>query len=437
MATNNALRVAIAGVGTVGGGIAQILSSNAQVLAARCRGREIQLVAVADQRPLAELSAELQGHNLVSHYDDAVKMVHDEDLDVVVETMGGYSVSKTMCEAALHKGISVVTANKALLAVHGKALTTIAERNNATIGWEAAVGGGIPCIRALRQGCAANNVEYAAGILNGTCNFILTTMKETGRDFDDVLNEAQALGYAETPPDLDVDGIDTAHKISLVASVATGYLPSFDTVHTEGIRSISGEDVNLAARLNHSIKLLGIASTTTSQDGQTKSVLQRVHPALIPNDTSLGSTHGVLNALYTLGDFVGPVFSQGPGAGREATASACVADLMDIALDNTVPTFGLPIDDMPEMKSVTMDERIGQYFIRFNTEADRGDVVRSLETAGVSYDKHAEEEGSKGNEGQRCIITNDVQENIIMPVIKQEMESGKIQGVPIRVEGPW
>ena len=188
--------------------------------------------------------------------------------------------------------------------MHGQHLATIAEKNSATIGWEAAVGGGIPCIRTLRQGCAANNINYAAGILNGTCNFILTTMKETGRTFDDVLSEAQELGYAETPPDLDVDGIDTAHKIALVAAVSTGCLPSFDAVHTEGIRSISGHDVTLADQLGYSIKLLGIASTSA----ESSSVLQRVHPALIPNDSALGATHGVLNALYTLVSLKTPNF---------------------------------------------------------------------------------------------------------------------------------
>ena len=215
-AITKTLRVAICGVGTVGGGVAQILAQNAELLTARCGGRSLDLIAVADQRPLNELEEELKGHLNVTHYSDAMKMIEEEDLDVIVETIGGYTVALNVCGTALEKGVSICTANKALLALHGKKLASIAESNNAHIGWEAAVGGGIPCIRVLKQGLAANNITYAAGILNGTCNFILTTMKEEGRDFDDVLAEAQEKGYAETPPDLDVDGIDTAHKISLV-----------------------------------------------------------------------------------------------------------------------------------------------------------------------------------------------------------------------------
>mgnify|MGYP001992987696 FL=1 len=227
-----ALRVGLAGVGTVGGGIAQILSGQRSLIAQRC-GRAIDLVAVADQRPIEALEAELRGHSDLKHYSDAVDMANTADVDVIIETIGGYGTALKIANGALGRGVSLVTANKAMLAVHAAELTTVAESNNAKIGWEAAVGGGIPCIRALREGCAANRISYAAGILNGTCNFILTTMKETGRGFDDVLAEAQALGYAETPPDLDVDGIDTAHKLSLVAAVATGCLPNYDGVHTE------------------------------------------------------------------------------------------------------------------------------------------------------------------------------------------------------------
>jgi len=343
------LRVAIAGVGTVGGGVAQILHTHRALLAQRCAGRALQLVAVADQRPLDALSAELEGHEVV-HYSDAVEMAEQSKvgIDVIVETIGGYNVARKVANSALQRGVSLVTANKALLAVHASELATAAEASGAKIGWEAAVGGGIPCIRALREGCAANRVSYAAGILNGTCNFILTTMKETGRAFDDVLAEAQSLGYAETPPDLDVDGIDTAHKLSLVAAVSVGALPAFDAVHVEGIRAIGSADVALADELGFSIKLLGISSRIEpfeSEDGFAGEpfrpcvddanefgslpvghraggkleelqrvvgaprpdpvVLQRVHPALIPKDAALGATHGVLNGLFTIGALPG------------------------------------------------------------------------------------------------------------------------------------
>lgn len=249
--------------------------------------------------------------------------------------------------------------------------------------------------------------------------------KETGRQFDDVLNEAQEKGYAETPPDLDVDGIDTAHKISLVASVATGCVPSFESVHTEGIRSITGEDVDLANQLGFSIKLLGIVSQTA--EGK---ILQRVHPALIPLTTSLGSTHGVTNGLLTVGDFVGPVFSQGPGAGREATASAAVADLMDLAMDNIVPIFGVPVSHLNQMESAGMEDRVGRYFLRFSSESDRMSAVRILDLANVLVEAHAE------SGDQRCVVTYSAEESVVMPLIQEMKKTGVIESM-LRVEGPW
>ena len=341
-------------------------------------------------------------------YSDAVDMAAADDVDAVVETIGGYTVALTVAMTALENGKSVMTANKAMLAMHADNLTSAAEATGASIGWEAAVGGGIPCIRGLREGLSANNVTYAAGILNGTCNFILTTMKNEGRDFEDVLAEAQALGYAETPPDLDVDGIDTAHKLALVAATANGCKPNFDAVHAEGIRAITEEDVNNADALGYSIKLLGIASKM--DDG---AVLQRVHPALIPADTALGGTHGVLNGLFAVGDFVGPCFAQGPGAGRDATASAVVADIVDLARGNTVPTFGAPFDTLPEMDTATMDDRVGRYYLRDASGS-------ALESAGIAVEDH------HGN----CVITGETREADLNAV-----DHGASQ--MIRVEGPW
>ena len=389
-------------------------------------------------------------------------MANTADVDVIVETIGGYGVALKIANGALGRGVSLVTANKAMLAVHAAELTAAAESNDAKIGWEAAVGGGIPCIRALREGCAANRISYAAGILNGTCNFILTTMKESGRDFDDVLAEAQALGYAETPPDLDVDGIDTAHKLSLVAAVATGCLPNYDAVHCEGIRDIQGADVALADELGYSIKLLGIASrienvelgtdfkeapfrtcveSKTSGGSSTLPlpvkedpdsrpvVLQRVHPALIPKDAGLGATHGVLNGLFTIGNFVGPVFSQGRGAGRDATASACVADIIDLARGNSVPTFGVPAQKLSTMVCASMDQRVGRYFVRLG---DKGSAAKAaftaLAAAGIEIETVAA--------GDAAAITGTALESTMTSVTAQLQGDGQAVKV-LRVEGPW
>jgi len=349
-------------------------------------------------------------------YDDAVTMAKEADVDVVVETIGGYGVALTIAEESLGLGKSVVTANKAMLALHGPRLAALAEENNATIGWEAAVGGGIPCIKALKEGIAANNITYAAGIMNGTCNFILTTMKETGRAFDDVLAEAQALGYAETPPDLDVDGIDTAHKLALVSAVSNGTLPAFDAVYSEGIRTIGDYDVAMADKLGMSIKLLGISSKTASG-----AVLQRVHPAMIPVTTALGSTHGVVNGLFTMGDFVGPTFTQGRGAGREATASSCVADLIDLARNNMPPVFGVPVATLKPPVTATMDERVGAYYLRFDT-GDEAAVTAAVSELPV--------ESIECDGTYTVVVTADTAAEPAVMAIDSVSQL-------IRIEGPW
>ena len=247
--------------------------------------------------------------------------------------------------------------------------------------------------------------------------------RNEGRDFDDVLAEAQALGYAETPPDLDVDGIDTAHKLALVAAVANGCRPNFDAVHAEGIRTIADADVANADALGYSIKLLGIASKT---DGG--KVLQRVHPALIPKDTALGSTHGVLNGLFSVGDFVGPCFAQGPGAGRDATASAVVADIVDCARGHNVPTFGAPFATLPEMDTATMDERVGRYYLRFDG-CEFDEIKAALSGAGIPV------EGGGNAAGGAFVATGEHKESAVKSVLDQDTGTGCSQ--LIRIEGPW
>jgi homoserine dehydrogenase len=245
-------------------------------------------------------------------------------------------------------------------------------------------------------------------------------MKETGRAFDDVLAEAQALGYAETPPDLDVDGIDTAHKLSLVSAVSNGTLPAFDAVYTDGSRTVGDYDVAMADKLGFSIKLLGITSATASGK-----VLQRVHPAMIPVTTALGSTHGVVNGLFTMGDFVGPTFTQGRGAGREATASACVADLIDLARGNMPPVFGVPVAMLKPPVTATMDERVGAYYLRFNT-GDQGAVSTLLD--GIPVD-------SIQSDGTYTVVVT--ANTAAEPDVQKAVAGSNFESQLIRIEGPW
>ena len=303
---SEALNVAVAGLGTVGGGIVRILHENASLLARRS-GREVKLAAVADPRRRDDLADCVKG---VTWLDDALALVDDPNIHVIVETIGGSDgFAKKLCEAALKNGKSIVTANKALIAHHGMALARIAEQSGATLAFEAAVAGGIPIIKSIREGLAANTISKVYGILNGTCNYILTEMRQTGRDFDVVLAEAQEKGYAEADPTFDIDGIDTAHKLAILSSLSFGCEIDFDAVHIEGIRSISATDIQYADELGYRIKLLGIASL--SEQG----LVQRVHPCMVPLAASIAPIEGVFNAVVAEGDFVDTVMQVGRGAG--------------------------------------------------------------------------------------------------------------------------
>ena len=300
------LRVAIGGLGTVGAAVADILISRKDLIAARC-GRQIELVAVSARDRSCDRGVDLSG---VEWFDDAAEMAASADANVILELIGGENgIAKAVCENAIGAGRHVVTANKALLAMHGTPLAQAAEQANVAVGYEAAVAGGIPIIKALREGFAGNGIFSVHGILNGTCNFILTTMRETGRDFDDVLSEAQELGYAEADPTFDVDGVDAAHKLALLAGVAFGTEVNFGAVHVEGIRHISADDILFAEELGYRIKLLGIANRTDL------GVEQRVYPCMVPMDAPLAHVEGVFNAVVAEGDAVGTSVLQGAGAG--------------------------------------------------------------------------------------------------------------------------
>ncbi len=327
------LRIAIAGLGTVGAGTLRLLQRNAALLASRA-GRAIVVVAVAARERGRDRGIDLSG---VAWEDDATALATRPDIDVVVELIGGSDgPARALVTAALANGKHVVTANKALVAHHGTALARLAEEKGVAFSFEAAVAGGIPVLKALREGLAANNVQRIYGILNGTCNYVLTTMRETGREFDDVLAEAQRLGYAEADPSFDIDGIDSAHKLALLAAVAFGTEVDFAGVHVEGIRHVSALDIEFAAELGYRIKLLGLARLTEY------GLEQRVHACMVPRSTPIAPIEGVFNAVVIEGDFVGRVMLEGRGAGAEPTASAVVADLLDIAGGRAATSFAVP-----------------------------------------------------------------------------------------------
>ena len=386
------LRVAIAGLGTVGAAVADLIVSRNTLINARC-GREILISAVSARDRHRDRGVDLTG---IDWFEDAAEMAMQADAEVVLELIGGEEgIAKTVCENAISSGRHVVTANKALLAMHGTALAKAAENASVGLLYEASVAGGIPVIKSLREGFAGNKISSVHGILNGTCNYILTTMRETGREFDDVLTEAQDLGYAEADPSVDVDGIDAAHKLALLASVAFGAEVNFHAVHVEGIQFISADDIAFASELGYRIKLLGIANQTEL------GVEQRVHPAMVPIDSPLAHVEGVFNAVVVEADAIGTSVLEGKGAGAKPTASAVVSDLIDIARNTVLPTFSVPLSELSQPKTVSLDNRLGPYYLRLMVLDRPGviaDVSAALKEEGVSVEvllqRGRSEEGS-------------------------------------------
>jgi homoserine dehydrogenase len=366
------LRIGIAGLGTVGCGTLDLLRRHATALAERC-GRPLEPVAVSARHRGKARPVEIGG---LAWHDDPLALAADPSVDVVVELIGGADgIARRLVEASLEAGKPVVTANKAMLALHGTALARLAEQGGTTVAYEAAVAGGIPIIKTLREGLAANRIERIYGILNGTCNYILTTMRETGREFTDVLADAQRLGYAEADPSFDVDGIDAAHKLAILTSLAFGCEVDFAGVHIEGIRQVSAVDIAYADELGYRIKLLGMARPTAY------GIEQRVGAAMVPLSAPIAHVEGVFNAVVTEGDFVGPIVMEGRGAGAGATASAVVADLMDIARSRTaVPMFGVPAAWLSRRGSVPIEKRTGAFYIRLMV-LDRPGVIADVAAA--------------------------------------------------------
>jgi len=365
------LRVGLLGLGTIGTGVARILLAQRELLARRL-GKNIVLVAAADRDLTRDRGLDLSGVRLS---DDADAVVRAEDIDLVVELIGGYEPARTFVATAIEHGKHVVTANKALIAKHGEELFALAADRGVALGFEAAVGGGIPCLKALREGCAANAIQSIYGILNGTCNFILSKMEHEGAAYDDVLREAQALGYAEADPTFDVEGIDTAHKLAILAAMAFGARIRFDEVYTEGISRITPSDIAAAAELGYRIKLLGIAKPHDEQ------IEMRVHPTLVPLDAQLANVHDSYNAVMVSGDFVEHTLYFGRGAGERPTASAVVADIMDIArahpdgISHLPPPMGFVDQARRDLATMPMADVACEYYVRLMVRDEPGVIA--------------------------------------------------------------
>jgi homoserine dehydrogenase len=374
------LRIAVAGLGTVGAGTLQLIERQAELLALRA-GRRIIVGAVSARDRRRDRGIDLSA---VRWYEDAVAMASDPEIDVVVELIGGADgVALDLIESALGRGKHVVTANKALMAAHGTRLAARAEAAGLTLAFEASVAGGIPVIKTLRESLAGNRLSRVYGILNGTSNYILTTMRESGREFAEVLGEAQKLGYAEADPSFDIDGIDAAHKLAILASVGFGRPVDLAGVYAEGIRHVSRLDIDFAEELGYRIKLLGIARLTDH------GLEQRVHPCMVPRATPIAAVEGVFNAVVAEGDFVGRVVLEGRGAGSFPTASAVVADLVDIAAGRHVATFGVPAASLSDIPGAAMERHQGAYYIRLMVVDQPGviaDVAAALRDEHVSME---------------------------------------------------
>ncbi|MDQ6964429.1 MAG: homoserine dehydrogenase [Mariprofundales bacterium] len=365
------IRVGLLGLGTIGTGVARTLLEQTDIMARRL-GKRIRLVAACDRNLTTERDIDLSGVRLT---DDAHAMIAASDIDLIVELIGGYEPARSFVIEALNSGKHVVTANKALIAKHGEELFALAEKQGVAIGFEAAIGGGIPCLKALREGLAANNIESIHGILNGTCNYILTRMENEGADYNEVLEDAQRLGYAEADPSFDVDGIDTAHKLSILAAMAFGSTIHFDEVFTSGIGAITAADIISARELGFRIKLLGIAKPHHDR------IEMRVHPTLVPIDAQIAQVSDSYNAVMISGNFVEQTMYYGRGAGERPTASAVVADIIDIArvdpdgIDHLPPPMGYIAEQRRDIATVPMADIHSEYFLRLMVEDHPGVIA--------------------------------------------------------------
>jgi homoserine dehydrogenase len=426
------LAVAVAGLGTVGAGVLGLLRDNAEIISARA-GRPIAVTAVSARDRTRDRGISLEG---LRWYDDPVALASDPAVDVVVETIGGSEgPARAVINAALAAGKPVVTANKALLAIHGAELAQAADKAGVPLAFEAAVAGGIPVIKALREGLAGNRILRVTGILNGTCNYILTQMRERGREFADALAEAQRLGYAEADPTFDVDGIDAAHKLAILAALSFGRPVDFAAVHVEGIRGISALDIKLAEELGYRIKLLGIASRSDS------GIEARVHPCMVPVTHPVALVDGVFNAIVAEGDHVGRVVLEGRGAGAGPTASAVVADLIDIARNRHTPVWGAGAESLSALPSIGMERHFGAYYLRLMVVDRPGviaDVTGVLRDAGISLESMLQRGRAPGEAVPVVLTTHEAPESAMREAIARIGALDAVLEPPalIRIENP-
>ena len=427
------INIGLLGVGTVGGGTFEVLKRNKGEIARRA-GREIVVKMIAD-RELDKARA-LAGND-VTVTGDGYEVVNHPDIDIVVELIGGNTIAKELILKAIANGKHVVTANKALLASHGTEIFAAAREKGVVVAYEAAVAGGIPIIKALREGLTANRIEWIAGIINGTANFILSEMRDKGLAFETVLDQAQKLGYAEADPAFDIEGIDAAHKITLMASIAFGVPVQFDKIYAEGITQLTGEDIRYAEELGYRIKLLGITKRVE------KGIELRVHPTLIPAQQLLSSVEGVMNAVVVKSDAVGTTLYYGPGAGAEPTASAVIADLVDVTRVQTadpmhrVPPLAFQSDALTDTPIISVDDVETSYYLRLHVVDKPGvlaDISRVLADADISINAMIQKElGADENKVDIVILTHVTVEKRINAAIANIEALPVVDGKVIRI----
>lgn len=389
------INVGLLGIGTVGGGTFEVLRRNEEEITRRA-GRPIRISVIADKN--VEHARSVAGDS-VRITDDAFAVIADPDVDIVVELIGGYGVARELMLGAIANGKHVVTANKALLAMHGNEIFEAARRKGVMVAFEAAVAGGIPIIKALREGLSANRIEWFAGIINGTTNFILSEMRDKGLAFADVLLEAQMLGYAEADPTFDIEGVDAAHKATIMSAIAFGIPMQFGAAHVEGISNLQSIDIAYAGQLGYRIKLLGIARR------RPEGVELRVHPTLIPKDRLLANVEGPMNAILVHGDAVGPTMYYGPGAGAEPTASAVIADLVDVTRLHTadpehrVPHLAFQSDQVLDVKVLPIEDVVTSYYLRLRVDDKPGvlaEITRILADSNISIEAMIQRQAEEG-----------------------------------------
>ena len=432
----NKINVGLIGAGTVGGGTYKILTENFNEIY-RKTGKEIVVFALAE-KDTKRAKEVVDDKTLI--FEDAFDLVKDQNIHIVVELIGGTGISKDLVVEALKNNKHVVTANKALIAMHGEELVDLAIKHNVNLSYEAAVAGGIPIIKAIREGLAANKIEWIAGILNGTTNYILTEMKENNLTFEVALKQAQELGFAEADPTFDIEGVDAAHKITILASIAFGIPINFNAAHIEGISNLAQKDIVYAEELGYKIKLLGITKNTND------AIELRVHPTLIPEKRLVANVDGAMNAVLVKGDMVGPTMYYGAGAGSEPTASAVVADIIDLARNlesnntTTIPILGFIKDEIKEKKILSIEDITSEFYLRLSMKNESGVLAKITQVFAqhsISIDAMVQKEIQENDEIVDIIlVTTNMKEKEVNKIVNEieSLPENNNKAVKLRIE---